>query len=90
MSFRTKRKLVAICPECESSVHFQKEPDLGELIDCPKCEEHLVVIELSPLELDWADDVISEYADDWDDNDNDYDDDYDDDDDYYDDDYDDD
>lgn len=44
----------AICPECD--VVFELiAPHLGQLVDCPACDQPLEVIGLNPLELDWAD-----------------------------------
>ena len=68
MSNHSRRKLKADCPECGSFVSFKREPDLGQIVTCSQCGESLVIVELSPLELDWADDYDDEYGDDgWDD-----------------------
>jgi lysine biosynthesis protein LysW len=59
-------------------MRLAEKPKLGEKITCPECGEVLEVVELNPVELDWAFDD-DEYYDDYDDDDDD--DDYDDDDD---------
>lgn len=74
---------LAVCPSCGETMRLAEKPKLGEKITCPECGEVLEVVELNPVELDWAFDD-DEYYDDYDDDDDydDYDDDDDDDDDW--------
>jgi transcription initiation factor IIE alpha subunit len=44
----------AYCPDCEETVSFRARPKLGQRFSCPSCASELEVINLSPLELDWA------------------------------------
>jgi alpha-aminoadipate carrier protein LysW len=45
---------IAFCPDCDGSVNVGASPRLGQRINCPHCDAELEVIEVSPLELDWA------------------------------------
>lgn len=47
------RSEVAYCPECDAKVNM-KAPKLGQIIICRACDTKLEVIDLNPLELDWA------------------------------------
>jgi len=44
---------VAYCPECDSKISI-KSPKLGKIIACRACDTKLEVVDLNPLELDWA------------------------------------
>ncbi len=44
----------AACPECHSEVPFESAPQLGERTECRTCRAVLEVVNLRPLELDWA------------------------------------
>jgi uncharacterized paraquat-inducible protein A len=44
----------AACPECDSWVKIDIDPKLGRRVYCSRCRSELIVIRLSPLELDWA------------------------------------
>ncbi len=75
----------ADCPNCEEVVRFSTAPTLGQKVTCPYCRELLEVVELKPLELDYAgeedddgdfDDDSADYEYDNDDDDDDDDDDY--------------
>jgi hypothetical protein len=46
--------LKALCPECDHVVEFHSPPRLKERVTCTQCYSRLVVIQLSPLALDWA------------------------------------
>ena len=48
------KNTMAYCPECDSKVNLKKSPRLGDIIVCKACETSLEVVELNPLELDWA------------------------------------
>ena len=60
MAKRTNRASVARCAECYSRINFRKMPELGLKVTCNECGTMLEVIDLDPLELDWADDFIYE------------------------------
>ncbi len=44
---------VAYCPECDSKINV-KSPKLGQIVSCRVCDTRLEVVDLKPLELDWA------------------------------------
>ncbi|MBC7238048.1 MAG: lysine biosynthesis protein LysW, partial [Chloroflexi bacterium] len=44
----------AICPDCDEEVFFSTKPKLGQIVYCPSCDARLEVVEVDPLELDWA------------------------------------
>ena len=54
MAKPTHKVLVAECPECETNIRFHKPLKLGQIVVCPECDEQLEVLQLDPLELDWA------------------------------------
>ncbi|MGC9398946.1 MAG: lysine biosynthesis protein LysW [Anaerolineae bacterium] len=68
---------LAVCPSCGETMRLGDKPKLGERITCPECGEVLEVVELNPVELDWAfdDDDDDYYDDEYDDDEYDYDDD---------------
>ena len=55
------------CPECGYRVEMPVRARLGTRVECDECGELLEVINLDPLELDFA-----EWDDDWDDDEDDY------------------
>lgn len=44
---------VAYCPECDAKINV-KSPKLGQIVTCRVCDTRLEVVDLKPLELDWA------------------------------------
>ncbi|MEJ2749472.1 MAG: hypothetical protein P8183_16445 [Anaerolineae bacterium] len=64
------RSDVAYCPECDAKINV-KSPKLGQIVTCRVCDTRLEVVDLKPLELDWA---FEDDFDDMDDLDLDYDD----------------
>jgi lysine biosynthesis protein LysW len=44
----------AVCPECEGEINLSGRIGLGMLVKCPHCETELQVVEVNPVELDWA------------------------------------
>jgi lysine biosynthesis protein LysW len=58
----------APCPECDEDIRISGTPKLGKIVVCPQCGTRLEVVELDPLELDWAFDE----PEDWDDEESDY------------------
>jgi hypothetical protein len=45
---------IAFCPDCEAPVQLGERPKVGQRVTCRGCGAELEVIEVSPLELDWA------------------------------------
>jgi lysine biosynthesis protein LysW len=53
-----------VCPACESEIEIDElDVDLGQRIGCPECGVTLQVINISPIELDIADEEIVEWKD---------------------------
>jgi len=48
------REQKAFCPECTGSITFKRTPWLGEKVTCRHCDTALEVVDLHPIELDWA------------------------------------
>jgi lysine biosynthesis protein LysW len=69
MATPAPRSYTAYCPECDTKITFKKEPELGQRVTCRECSEILEVVELDPLELDWAYEEDDEEWDDWEDED---------------------
>jgi transcription initiation factor IIE alpha subunit len=63
---------IAFCPECEEGVSLGPRPRIGQRVTCPHCNAELEVVDLSPVELDWAYDELEvdwEEEEDWDEED---------------------
>ncbi|MCL7454942.1 MAG: hypothetical protein M8467_18045 [Anaerolineae bacterium] len=45
---------IAFCPDCEEPIQLGERPKVGQRVTCRSCGAELEVIEVSPLELDWA------------------------------------
>ena len=52
---------IAFCPDCEEPVRVAN-PKLGQRVTCESCGGELEIVEVAPLELDWA---YDEPAEDW-------------------------
>lgn len=65
----------AICPACGEWVSLSGQPKLGQFVTCAPCETELEVVEVDPVELDWAyyDDIDDDedWDEEWDDEDED-------------------
>jgi lysine biosynthesis protein LysW len=57
------KKAVASCPSCGWMVNPGARPREGQEVTCPNCGAYLEVINLEPLEFDWA---FTEIETDWD------------------------
>ena len=58
-----RKQVSAHCPECDATVTFKRRPRLGQIIVCRRCDTRLEVIDLDPVELDWAfDEAEDEFA----------------------------
>lgn len=44
----------AVCPDCGHMVPVEGKPKKGQWVVCSHCNADLEVVNLSPLELDWA------------------------------------
>ncbi len=49
----TVKKDDTFCPECDSRIRL-RTPRLGQRVQCRECGTVLEVIDLHPLELEWA------------------------------------
>ena len=59
--------MFAICPSCGEDIKLRENLKIGQMVDCPHCETELEVIDLDPVELDWAYyDDDEEWDEDWD------------------------
>ena len=56
MKTRVKRSLSALCPNCEETITFRKQPHRGKLVTCDACDEPFEVIQLNPIVLGWLED----------------------------------
>jgi lysine biosynthesis protein LysW len=45
---------IGFCPECERNVPLGENPFIGQQVSCTKCGAFLEVVDLSPVQLDWA------------------------------------
>ena len=45
---------IGCCPECDADITIRPEPYLGLELTCRSCHAILVVVGLSPIELDWV------------------------------------
>jgi lysine biosynthesis protein LysW len=46
--------LTAKCPDCRNVIVFPAMPRLNQTVVCDNCEVTLAVVNLKPIELDWA------------------------------------
>jgi DNA-directed RNA polymerase subunit RPC12/RpoP len=61
MDIRAKTAM-APCPDCGRMVNVGSQPREGLQFTCPNCGARLEIINLEPLELDWA---FSDFEPDW-------------------------
>jgi lysine biosynthesis protein LysW len=55
------------CLECRAELTFEREPVVDEVVLCKRCGTRLVVVDATPVELDYADDDEDDWEDDdWD------------------------
>ena len=60
MAKPVQKVMVAECPECGSNIRFHNPLKLDQIVVCPECDEELQVVELNPLQLDWANDEVDD------------------------------
>ncbi len=51
-----KARIVANCPDCQSSINLPPKPELWMRITCPECGTQLEIVDDNPWELDYAED----------------------------------
>ena len=51
---RGRTDKAAACPACGADIYFRKRPRIDQRVTCRQCASLLEVVELSPVELDWA------------------------------------
>ncbi|HOC20724.1 MAG: hypothetical protein GYA30_09965 [Chloroflexi bacterium] len=44
----------AVCPSCGETIKVTGQVKIGRYITCPICDEMLEIIDVNPIELDWA------------------------------------
>ena len=47
---------IARCPDCRERIRLSGKLYVGKTIICSNCDAELEVIDIDPLELDWASD----------------------------------
>lgn len=57
------------CPDCGRKIELRRQLKVGEELVCPHCGAELEVVNLEPVELDWAYLDPATDKDDWDDED---------------------
>jgi lysine biosynthesis protein LysW len=45
---------VGYCLDCENGINLGKEPFIGQRVTCRFCGSFLEVVELAPVEFEWA------------------------------------
>lgn len=63
----------APCPDCGQKIRLWAPLKVGEEVICPHCEADLEVVNLDPVELDWASIPSAEDEEDWDEDEEDWD-----------------
>jgi alpha-aminoadipate carrier protein LysW len=49
-----KQVVMARCPDCGDNITMRGAIRIGQDVICPHCDAELEVIEIDPIELDWA------------------------------------
>ncbi|MBN1178152.1 MAG: lysine biosynthesis protein LysW [Anaerolineae bacterium] len=63
--------MFAICPSCGEDIKLRDNLKIAQTVVCPYCETDLEVIDLDPVELDWAYYDDEEWEEDWEDDEDD-------------------
>ena len=58
---------VARCPDCKQRIEIRPFLRVGDALVCPHCEADLEVVDLNPVELDWAYIPPADEDEEWDD-----------------------
>jgi len=48
------KKVTIICIDCDEPIYLESKPKIGQIITCSNCDAQLEVIDIDPIELDWA------------------------------------
>ncbi len=59
-----KARIVATCPDCQSSINLPPKPELWMRVTCPECGTQLEIVEEDPWQLDYAEDFDEDALDD--------------------------
>jgi lysine biosynthesis protein LysW len=59
---KVRGKVIAFCLDCKQAITLGSDPRVGQKVVCSNCGAHLEIINLKPLELDWA---YSEFEHNW-------------------------
>jgi hypothetical protein len=51
---------VAYCLDCGGRIYLGRKPWIGQAAFCERCGSDLEVTKVSPLTLDWIDDLVDE------------------------------
>jgi lysine biosynthesis protein LysW len=60
MPMVNKARIVAKCPDCQSSISLPPKPELWMRVTCPECGTQLEIVDDDPWELDYAEDFDEE------------------------------
>ncbi len=60
---KNSQNLSARCLDCEKRIIFKTTPRIDQTVICPHCDAMLTVVELNPIEFDWAFDDDEDYED---------------------------
>lgn len=53
------------CTECSGNINLGKKPRKGQAAYCQKCGASMVVVNLSPIELEWLNEADRREMDEW-------------------------
>lgn len=56
-----KQMPYAVCPECDEDILIPGKVRLGQRLVCERCGAQLEVVDLDPIELDWAYEPAEEF-----------------------------
>ncbi|MFN2126344.1 MAG: hypothetical protein ACK2TU_00655 [Anaerolineales bacterium] len=60
-----KSRIRTRCFVCGEPIHFDKPPNIGDIVNCAYCDEAMEVIGLNPITIDWPFDAESFLEDDY-------------------------
>ena len=44
----------SVCPSCGETIKLAGQPRISQKVTCRYCDESLEIIDVNPIELDWA------------------------------------
>jgi len=68
---KNSQNLSVRCIDCEKRITFKTPPRIDQTVLCPHCDAMLMVVDLNPVELDWAYEDDEDFDDDGEDFDDD-------------------